>query len=130
MPERVYCISRDPLRHFATAIKAIQHDGPIPQDEQIRIAERAIGAARSYILRLVVKRNNPPPGEQRQIWEKVAASSGQLLKALGIDDPAYLARGLPDGMPGGLGLLFPSDLHSIAVERRGSTETMAVEDPF
>jgi hypothetical protein len=129
--ERVDHISCDPLCHFAGAIKAIEYRGPIPHDEQKRIAERTIVAAHSYIFRLAIERKNPSLGKQRQIWKKVVASSGQLLKSLGIDDPADVARGLAGGMPRGRGPLFPiQNLHRIAVERRGSTETMDVGSRF
>jgi hypothetical protein len=96
--------------------------GQIPEHQQKCVAQRLIGVAHSYNLCLALERTHPTLGGRSQILQKVADSSGRLLKALGIDDPAYIARGLAGGMPGGLGLLLP-DLYTIGVQRRGSTET-------
>jgi hypothetical protein len=94
---RLVWISRDPLLHFAAAIKAIEYDGSIPQDEQKQISQQLLHAAHVYEVQLIAEARLQSPSQQRKQCQKIAALGARLLKSLGVEDPKLLAYGWPTG---------------------------------
>jgi hypothetical protein len=140
---RLARIEADPAQHFAAAVEVLDPKGILPRDERKRVVDYLVVAADGYMLRQEFEARTPLPSEQRQKDKRIADLAAQLLKALGVDDPASLAHGWPappplgssqdelrayfdrtaGPLPPGIELLLP-ELYRVAVDRRGSAATM------